>query len=99
MMDPEDDMYIYGTMETDNNATWKYDGDRLKIKSSLPGAKGRFADLKFGELTLPNGETKRVVVKLNKRKSCMSAKTFLAHRQKAPKSFTLPYIQLSFDKT
>ena len=70
MMDPEDDMYIYGTMETDNNASWKYGGDSLKIKGSLPGAKGRFADLKFGELTLPNGETKRVVVKLNKGKSC-----------------------------
>ena len=69
MMDPEDDVYIYGTMETDNNATWKHEGDSLKIKENLTEAKGRFADLKFGELTLPNGKTKRVVVKLNKRKS------------------------------
>ena len=73
-MDPEDDVYIYGTMETDNNATWKHEGDSLKVKENLTDAKGRFADLKFGELTLPNGYKKRVVVKMNKRKSCQPLK-------------------------
>ena len=79
-MDPEDDMYIYGTMETDNNATWKYGGDSLKIKGSLPGAKGRFADLKFGELTLPTGDKKRVVVKMNKGMLCLVNNGCRVHR-------------------
>ena len=73
----EDDMYIYGDMETPTDASWKYSGDRLKIRGSVPGAKGSFADLKFGDLTLPTGETKRVVVKMNKRKASKYMRSYM----------------------
>ena len=62
----EDEMYIYGDMETDENATWKYGEKQLKIRGDVPGANGRFADIKFGELSLPSGDVRRIIVKMNK---------------------------------
>ena len=62
----DDEMYIYGDMETDENATWKYGEKQLKIKGNVPGARGRFADIKFGELSLPSGDVRRIIVKINK---------------------------------
>ena len=62
----EDDMYIYGNMETDPNATWKQSRDSLTITGSVPGAKGRFADLKLAKLQAAGGATTTVVVKMSK---------------------------------
>ena len=62
----EDEMYIYGDMETDENATWKYGEKQLKIRNDVPGAHGRFADIRFGELSLPSGDVRRIIVKMNK---------------------------------
>ena len=63
----DDDMYVYGNMNTDPNANWKHSQDSLTITGNLPGARGRFADLKLGTLREPGG-LKKVAVKMNKRR-------------------------------
>ena len=60
-------MYVYGNMNTDPNANWKHSQDSLTITGNLPGARGRFADLKLGTLKEPGG-VKQLVVKMNKRR-------------------------------
>ena len=62
----DDEVYIYGAMETDANAGWKYGNDKLEVTKPLPGATGKFADLKLGTLMLRGGQKKTVVVKMNK---------------------------------
>ena len=57
---------MYGSMETREDAGWKYGDEKLEITKPLPGASGRFADLKLGQLMLKGGLKKTVVVKMNK---------------------------------
>ena len=59
-------MYIYGEMNTDENARWKFSSDRIILGNALPNAKGRFADLKLATMTTKTGK-ETIVAKMLKR--------------------------------
>ncbi len=44
----EDDIYFYGGMETDPNASWKHSSDKFTMGKVM--ASGRFADIRIGIL-------------------------------------------------
>jgi hypothetical protein len=55
-MGDDDDMYIYGDMETDAKARWKFSNDRIQIGKVLPGAKGSFAVIRLATITTKKGK-------------------------------------------
>jgi hypothetical protein len=63
--DDDDEIYIYGTKEYDENAKWKVSANKVVLGISLPNVKGHFADLKLATLQDKNGKT-NVVAKMNK---------------------------------
>ena len=62
----EDDLYIYGGMETDEDARWKFASDRIEFGKNVPKAKGRFADFRFANIYTRSGQD-TVVAKMPKR--------------------------------
>ena len=50
----DDDIYIYGDLETDPKASWKFSGDKLIIGELV--ASGRFAEMRKATLTTKNGQ-------------------------------------------
>ena len=63
----EDEIYMYGGIETDENAKWKFASDRIDFGGPVPNAKGRFADFRFATITTKSGK-ERMVAKMLKRK-------------------------------
>ena len=57
LRDFEDDIYAYGEMDTDPQATWKHSNDRMVLGKVLHT--GRFAEIRSG--TLKNKEGSRPV--------------------------------------
>ena len=52
----EDDLYIYGGMETDEDARWKFASDRIEFGKNVPNANGRFADFRFANIFTKSGQ-------------------------------------------
>ena len=64
--DEEDDVYIYGSMETSPDAHWKKSSDKIVLGERLPNLSRKgFADLKKATLHDKNGKT-TVVAKMCK---------------------------------
>ena len=67
-MDADEELYIYGDMETDEKARWKFSNDRIDFGRPLPNVKGNFAVLRFVTLSTRSGK-ETIVAKMLKGKS------------------------------